>query len=336
VAQPAAVPNDASLLHTARSNAPAQRPTGGLLDHAMRAPFEHAAQRAAECFDMPYAVVSTIDPDLQAWHLPLLRDRHKGSDHRRAAPRGSGTPGWPGAAAGEPLCQAVLDRPGVLVVPDIARDPRLRAGPALLDDGMRFLAAAPLRDARGQTLGALCLLDRQPRLLSAPEQRLLQAMADDLMQLLRSQQELVQTPGGEDDSGSHALAGVARMAARLAARGADLASAVPASLRQVTGGITVTSDRRDQPDQPNHNTHRAHRKNSTDEQGQSAAKGPTDAPEPGTQHDRPVEAEAADSAQGEGIQTASVRHPVDGDAEFHGRDTETARWHPRRLLPGSS
>ena len=48
----------------------------------------------------------------------------------------------------------------------------------------RFYAGAPLRTADGLVLGALCLLDTQPRALEEEEMELLRDMADDVAALI--------------------------------------------------------------------------------------------------------------------------------------------------------
>ena len=50
---------------------------------------------------------------------------------------------------------------------------------------MRFYAGVPLRDASGHVLGTLCLLDVAPRSMTQREVKLLEAMADDIVESLR-------------------------------------------------------------------------------------------------------------------------------------------------------
>ncbi len=144
----------------------------GALDPAMRAPFDRAAQRVADIFDMPLAMVSLVDQSCQVWHgaagLPDSEAEQRTSSRQTS------------------LCTHVVAADAPLVVPDIARDPRFAASPNLQAAGVRFYAGVPLRTAAGFVIGALCVLDRRPRQLSSRELRLLQAMADDLMHTLAS------------------------------------------------------------------------------------------------------------------------------------------------------
>ena len=73
----------------------------------------------------------------------------------------------------------------VMVVDDAAVDerfcdnPLVRSGPRL-----RFYAGAPLVTRRGNPLGTLCVLDSQPRTLSADQQRILRLLADQVTRLI--------------------------------------------------------------------------------------------------------------------------------------------------------
>ncbi|HYD99285.1 MAG TPA: histidine kinase dimerization/phospho-acceptor domain-containing protein [Alphaproteobacteria bacterium] len=62
----------------------------------------------------------------------------------------------------EAVCNVVVATAAPLVVPDLAADPRFAALGAVAE-GLRFYAGAPLATPTGQILGALCVLDRQPR-----------------------------------------------------------------------------------------------------------------------------------------------------------------------------
>lgn len=62
------------------------------------------------------------------------------------------------------ICAHTLARRGLLVVPDLAADPRTRAIPLVTDaPGMRFYAGAPLLTPEGVAIGTLCVLDAAPR-----------------------------------------------------------------------------------------------------------------------------------------------------------------------------
>jgi len=152
----------------------------GALDPALRAPLDHAAQRAADVFAMPLAMVSLVNDRCQIWQGAAGLDRLT-TPERAEEPRST-----PRALS---LCEHVVAQRALLVVDDLARDPRFSAQPWIQQAGVRFYAGAPLRTADGQVIGSLCLLDHQPRSLDLGEQQLLAAMADDVMALINAHQQ---------------------------------------------------------------------------------------------------------------------------------------------------
>ncbi len=66
------------------------------------------------------------------------------------------------------------------MVPDIERDPRFTDNEPIKLWDIRFYAGVPLRIAGGQVIGALCILDSQPRTLDEHEVALLQTIAIDV------------------------------------------------------------------------------------------------------------------------------------------------------------
>ncbi len=62
------------------------------------------------------------------------------------------------------LCtQTILDTQNVLVVEDASKDPRFTA---IGEPEVRFYAGAPLTTSTGQAIGAVCVMDTQPRSIS--------------------------------------------------------------------------------------------------------------------------------------------------------------------------
>ncbi|MDU7587830.1 MAG: GAF domain-containing protein, partial [Acidovorax sp.] len=145
----------------------------GVLDSpALQQLCQHTAQRAADIFDVPLAMVSLVDRERQVTlcaHGPLAAGGGQACSAGQGLPRGLS------------LCGHVVARQRSLVVLDIARDARFAGNPALREQGLRFYAGVPLRDAAGHALGTLCLMDTAPRAFDEREKRLLQAMANDLM-----------------------------------------------------------------------------------------------------------------------------------------------------------
>ena len=154
----------------------------GALDARARPLFDAAAQRAADIFDVPLAMVSLIDRDMQivaGAHgvLNVIDPEQAGSSRRTrgeelAMPRASS------------LCGHVVAGTRTMVVPDLSKDIRFAGNKALRERGIRFYAGAPLRDESGHVIGTLCLLDDAPGTLDRRETRLLEAMAEDLMKAL--------------------------------------------------------------------------------------------------------------------------------------------------------
>ncbi len=149
----------------------------GALDPRAQPLFDAASQRAADIFDVPMAMVSLIDEEQQ--QVPGAH----GALQTEAGPVRGEDLQLPRATS---MCGHVVANAQTLVVPDVARDLRFATNPALQGRGLRFYAGAPLRDRDGYVLGTLCLLDTTPRELTQREVRLLEAMARDLMDTLRT------------------------------------------------------------------------------------------------------------------------------------------------------
>jgi GAF domain-containing protein len=72
----------------------------------------------------------------------------------------------------------------VLVIEDLARDRRFARNSLVKERGLRFYAGAPLRTTGGHVLGALCVLDTKPRHFGDHDKRLLQVMAEEVMEAI--------------------------------------------------------------------------------------------------------------------------------------------------------
>lgn len=81
------------------------------------------------------------------------------------------------------FCAHAITRPqDLMVVPDAEKDPRFAANPLVTSDPhIRFYAGAPLVTPTGNALGALCVIDRVTRELSAPQQDSLRALSRQVM-----------------------------------------------------------------------------------------------------------------------------------------------------------
>lgn len=166
-------PNDAQRVRQLRA-------LGALDEPALREMFEHTAQRAVSIFDVSAAMVTVVtDSELRVLGFHgALRTTVDGQD----VVIDSGQPFE--LPREDALCGHVVAGDEVLLVPDIAKDPRFAANPRLRGSGLRFYAGAPLRMKRGGAIGSLCLLDTEPTQLSERDLKLLQAMAQDLMEAI--------------------------------------------------------------------------------------------------------------------------------------------------------
>jgi diguanylate cyclase (GGDEF)-like protein len=73
---------------------------------------------------------------------------------------------------------AILEPQEVLVVPDAHSDQRFAENPLVTGEPhIRFYAGAPIATSSGHAVGTLCVLDRQPRELTARQREALQALA---------------------------------------------------------------------------------------------------------------------------------------------------------------
>ena len=90
---------------------------------------------------------------------------------------------------------------GELVVPDAAQDPRFSDNPLVTSSPplVRFYAGVPLLTPDGHALGALCVIDRRPRVLRAEQMdalRALRRVVVDHLELRRKLAEATRWRGG--------------------------------------------------------------------------------------------------------------------------------------------
>ena len=73
------------------------------------------------------------------------------------------------------LCAfAILEKKDLFLIPDTHQDPRLSKNPFVIGEPfVRFYAGAPLWSEDHLPMGSLCVIDRQPRVMTAREQELL-------------------------------------------------------------------------------------------------------------------------------------------------------------------
>ena len=160
-------PPEADVSPTEDASRLAALEAAGLLDGHAREDLDALSARAAEVLDVRYAVISVISADAE---IVLGQS---------AAPPGEEAGGTPAAAfpRAEALCVQVVAAGETVVVNDTQRDPRFADQPAIALWGARFYAGAPLKTTDGVVLGALVLLDPEPRQFSEEERALLEDLA---------------------------------------------------------------------------------------------------------------------------------------------------------------
>lgn len=147
-----------------------------VLDTAPEEGFDDAVQIARPICRTPVALVSLVDADRQ-WFKAR-----------------AGFPLWE-TDLNSSVCVYALSEPDLLVIPDLAADPRTRRNPLVTGEPhIRFYAGAPLKAADGQVLGSLCVIDHEPRPggLSVDEADALRRLARQVMVLLREHRQVAQ------------------------------------------------------------------------------------------------------------------------------------------------
>ncbi len=134
----------------------------GILDTAPDTTFNELAKLAAMICGTPIALISFVD------------------EHRHWFKAHVGT-SLTETARGVSLCAHAMRESTVMVVPDTEQDVRFANEPLVIEAPIRFYAGAPLISASGQPLGALCVLDHVPRVISEQACNALQMLARQVM-----------------------------------------------------------------------------------------------------------------------------------------------------------
>ena len=138
-----------------------------ILDTPPEPAFDRIAEMAASFFHVPMAGVSLVDED-RVW----FKSRVGTNVHQTARDAG--------------LCSSAMLAQGVYHLSDAAHDQRALRHAFVADLGIRFYAAAPLRNHEGFNLGTVWVLDQKPRELASSEAetlRMLAALAMNQMEL---------------------------------------------------------------------------------------------------------------------------------------------------------
>src|ERR1700722_10703324 len=138
-----------------------------ILDTPHEPLFDSLTQLAAEICQAPIALVSLIDSQRQ-W----FKSNQGWFDVRQTS-------------RDIAFCAHTILSDQLLEVPDTRRDIRFLNNPLVAHEPkIRFYAGVPLKDARGLGLGALCVMDHQPRRLSNAQRQGLESLGRLAMALL--------------------------------------------------------------------------------------------------------------------------------------------------------
>jgi excisionase family DNA binding protein len=131
----------------------------GLLDSPPLPAFDSLTRMAGEMLEMPVSLMTLLARDRQ-WF------QSRQGLAMRETPRE-----WA-------FCNYTLLKNEILVVNDLARDPRFTHNPAVAHaPSFRFYAGAPYADQEGFPLGSVCVMDYEPRRLDARGRRVLTELA---------------------------------------------------------------------------------------------------------------------------------------------------------------
>jgi len=138
-----------------------------LADGTREEVFDRITKRLARIFEVPIALITFVDRDHQ-WFKSQIGLPEEIAEAQQTSRELS-------------VCGHVIANDEILVVEDLSRDPRFANNPLLRERGLRFYAGVPLR-SNNLPIGSLCILDLKPRRMSEREKRLLEVMAEDVME----------------------------------------------------------------------------------------------------------------------------------------------------------
>ncbi|WP_264293936.1 AI-2E family transporter [Diaphorobacter aerolatus] len=155
--------------------------SGMLQSEAFRKLSQQMAKRAADIFDIPLVAIGVID-DTHEHVIAIHGGLTPGQEDEMPADSNTPRRFQHSLSRDEALGSFVVASGDILQVEDLKHDRRYAGNMAFREAGVRFYAAAPIRDKAGLVLGVLGLADTAPRELNERELRLLQAMANDIME----------------------------------------------------------------------------------------------------------------------------------------------------------
>ena len=147
-----------------------------ILDTAPEIAYDEIAELAAQICGCPVGYISFID-DHRRW----LKAKYGLRPEIIEAPREAA------------VCSTTICGTEVLVVPDMTQDPRFGRGPMVVGDPhCRFYCGMPLITDEGYALGALCVMDFEPRQLSFEQMESLRRLSRQVMTQLELRRQLIE------------------------------------------------------------------------------------------------------------------------------------------------
>lgn len=156
--------------------------TYGILDTPPEQAFDDITELAAQICECPVASINMID-ELRLWRKSTFCHPAEG----REAPRES------------TICATTICRTDLLVVPDLAADERFSDSPNVTGEPhFRFYCGMPLINRQGYALGALCVLDYEPRELTFEQTEAMRRLSSQVVAQLELHRNLIELDEARD------------------------------------------------------------------------------------------------------------------------------------------